>query len=122
MPFAKGNEFRIKEGEVKNPNGRPKGSTSITAELCKILEKKIVQTFPEFAQKPEMAKKKAKEIMAEKMMLDALKGNTMMQMHIHNQVDGKPAQNVNLEGGLDNTMKIILEGVDITKFPKANGS
>jgi hypothetical protein len=35
---------------------------------------------------------------------------------------GKPAQSLNLEGGLDNTMRIIVEGVDINKFPKPNGS
>lgn len=111
MPFEKGHEFAWKKGQSGNPNGRPKGSTSITAEICKILEKKIVQTFPEFAKDPKLAKKKAKEIIAEKMMLDALKGNTMMQMHIHNQVDGKAAQNVNLGGQEDNPIKIEIEHV-----------
>jgi hypothetical protein len=105
MPFEKGNEYRFQEGH-EGKGGRPKGSTSITAELCKILEKKIVATFPEFAQKPEMAKKKAKEIMAEKMMLDALKGNTMMQMHIHSHVDGKPKQQIDVGGQEDNPIII----------------
>ena len=109
------NELHDENGNFKvghpKVGGRQKGSTSITAELCKILEKKIVATFPEFAQKPEMAKKKAKEIIAEKMMLDALKGNTMMQMHIHNHVDGKAHQNLNLGGQEDNPIKIEIEHV-----------
>jgi hypothetical protein len=114
MRVIDGMEGRDEKGRwTERPagSGRQKGSTSITAELCKILEKKIVATFPEFAQKPEMAKKKAKEIMAEKMMLDALKGNTMMQMHIHNQVDGKAHQNVNLGGQEDNPIKIEIEHI-----------
>jgi len=110
------NELHDENGNFKvghpKVGGRQKGSSSITAELCKILEKKIVATFPEFAQKPEMAKKKAKEIMAEKMMRDALKGNTMMQMHIHNHVDGKAAQNVNVGGQENNPIKIEIEYVD----------
>jgi hypothetical protein len=103
--FTKGNKLGGKGA------GRPKGALSINDELRKLLNGKGKD-----------GKRKVIEAVAYKILQDALGGDTRLMIEMWQQIDGKPAQNVNLEGGLDNTMRIILEGVDINKFPKPNGS
>jgi hypothetical protein len=99
--FIKGN----KEGK-----GRIKDSVSINDSVRKIL-----------ATKDKKTKRKILDAMAEQIVKQAIKGdrefNPTLMIQLWNHIDGSPSQTIDLGGGTDNTMRIILEGVDISKFP-----
>jgi hypothetical protein len=97
--FIKGN---------KSQGGRPKGSFSLNDEIRKILEKQIIKTFPEFAKEPKLAKKKAVEILAQKIVLDSLKGDKLTRIHLWDHLEGKPPQSVNVGGQENNPVKSEL--------------
>jgi hypothetical protein len=100
--FRKGHSIR---------GGRPKGSFSLNDEIRKILEKQIIKTFPEFAKEPKLAKKKAVEILAQKIVLDSLKGDKLTRIHLWDHLEGKPPQNLNIGGQEDNPIEINIKHI-----------
>ena len=90
----------------KGGTGRPKESISINDELRKLLATKDKQTS-----------KKYVEVLAKKIFTDALKGNDRLIIELWEQMEGRAKQQIDVGGGTDNTMRIIIEGVDISKFP-----
>jgi hypothetical protein len=101
-------------------SGRQKGAFSINDELRKMLNKKIKDVDPiivaELTKKnPEFAKeygdKKAYEIWAKMIIRQAIKGDAAHSIQLWQQLEGKPAQNVNLGGQDDNPIKINIEHV-----------
>jgi hypothetical protein len=74
------------KGHSGNKNGRPKNSVSINTELRKLL-----------AGKGKDGKRKVVEAVAYKILQDALGGDTRLMIEMWQQMEGKPAQNVNLE-------------------------
>ncbi len=99
--FAKGH---------KKVGGRTKGTGSLNDEIRKILENQIEKNFPEFVDNPQFVKKKAKVVLAQKMIGDAIKGNTLMQMHINNQIDGRAKQQIDV-GGTDTPIQINVKHI-----------
>ena len=97
---------RDKNGKFKAGNqiskgkGRPKGALSINDELRKLLNGKGKD-----------GKRKVVEAVAYKILQDALGGDTRLMIEMWQQVDGKPAQNVNLGGQEDNPVRIEIKHI-----------
>ncbi len=81
----------FKKGQSGNPDGRPKGSISIIAEIKKQLD-----------EMPEGEKKNNLKIIVSKMIEMAKRGNDKMIRNILNYVEGMPKQSVSL--GADETI------------------
>ena len=92
--FTKGNKLGGKGA------GRPKGAISINDELRKLLNGK-----------DKAGKRKVVEAVAYKILQDALGGDTRLMIEMWQQVDGKPAQNVNLGGQEDNPVRIEIKHI-----------
>ena len=114
--FQKGN--KVSEGI-----GRPKGSLSIKDTMRKYLDMKVKDIDPALVHQiagksKEFSKKYGNKTLREAMVISyarkALAGDWSYLEHL----EGKASQPVAVEGGTDNTMRIIVEGVDISKFPK----
>lgn len=100
----------IKGSKRPEGAGRKKGSLSINDSVRKLL-----------ATKDKKTKRKYLDAVAQQILTQAIKGdrdfNPTMLKELWNHIDGSPSQTIDLGGGTDNTMRIILEGVDISKFP-----
>lgn len=95
---------RLLPGNTANPNGRPKGSLSITAEIKKKLE-----------EIPEGQKRTYLELLVSRIIKQAIvDGDQQTIKQIWNYVDGMPRQNIGLDGGEDFS-KILVEIVNGTQ-------
>lgn len=101
----------INGNQASRGNGRPKGSFSINDTLRKLLDEQISKTFPEFAKDPTLKKKKGYEVLARKIIIDALKGDTITLKELWQQLEGKPAQNINHGGQEGNPIEINVNHV-----------
>ena len=86
--FIQGNEYQIKKGEVKNPNGAPKG--------------KRLTTLIEQALDKEHNGRKVSEILVEQILKQALSGNYQFVREILERIEGKVADRItgDSDGGL----------------------
>lgn len=88
---------KFAKGHSGNPKGRTKGALSINDELRKLL-----------AGKGKDGKRKVVEAVAYKILQDALGGDTRLMIEMWQQMEGKPAQNVNLGGQENNPVGVAL--------------
>lgn len=98
----------FKKGQSGNPNGRPKGSISITTKLKDILSKKLDYKDP-FSMSTE--KKEIREIMALELVRQALQGKNLKAIQeIMDRVEGKPiATQINVDS--DKTHEDWMESI-----------
>jgi hypothetical protein len=75
-------QYQWKKGQSGNPNGRPKGE-SITATLRRLLEQ-------------EHNGRTVQEILAEKVIREALSGKYNFAKELFDRVEGRPAQKIEL--------------------------
>jgi len=104
MPFEKGNQ-------LAKGHGRPKGALSLNDSIRKILAKKDIAT-----------KRKELDNIAEIIVQQAKLGNKdfnpTMMIQLWQQIDGKPKESLDINAETDNTIRFVVEGVDVSKFPK----
>jgi hypothetical protein len=81
---------RIKKGEVKNPNGRPKGALSLTNQVKEIL-REVGEMKDSKGKKIKMTKAK---MLAISIITRAIKGNDNMSKLVWNYLDGMPTQDI----------------------------
>lgn len=81
-------EFCFKPGQSGNPSGRPKGSVSLIAELRKILNETDKKT-----------RKKNSQLVMEKLLEHAKKGNIKHIREILDRIEGKPISQVSVVVG-----------------------
>ena len=84
----------FRPGQSGNPNGRPKGTISLTAEIKKRLE----MLSPD-------QKRTALEVLADNIIQDALDGRKQERKLTWNYVDGMPQQKVEVTGDL--TVQVV---------------
>lgn len=90
---------RLLPGNTANPNGRPKGSLSITAEIKKKLE-----------EVPEGQKKTYLELLISRILKQAIQdGDNIMIGKIWNYVDGMPEQKTQLSGDEAKPIQVIIK-------------
>jgi len=96
----------FKPGESGNPNGRPKGSISITTEIKNRLEE--YKTIDE--------KKTYLRALIDKIMKKAIDDEDVsMITKIWNYVDGMPKQDIEVTGGIDVLMKLDPKEEELLK-------
>jgi hypothetical protein len=109
------------KGRSGNPDGRPRGSLSIKDTIRQYLGGKVKDIDPaliaQIAGKDKLfakkyGDKKLHEALAIAYIREGLKGD----FRLLEQMEGKPAQNVNLGGQEDNPVKVQFEYID----PKAD--
>ncbi len=110
--FLLGNSVgaQFQPGTSGNPNGRPKDSTSITAEAKRLLAK------------PGQGNRLNATLVAEKLLSLALAGNVEALRYLGDRTDGKPAQAVTLsldEGPLHHRLNVIDGGPRLSAAPPA---
>jgi len=88
--FVEGNEYRIKKGEVRNPDGAPKGKR-VSTFLKELLEKELVEG------------KSVAEMLADTIVLEAKRGNFQFMRELLDRTEGKVMEQVSaeLEGGIN---------------------
>lgn len=97
MPYKEPpKEHQIKEGEVRNPNGRPKGSLNMTTLIKQYLEQKDPKT-----------NKYIKDIVSEAFVKRAVAKSDVLMKELLDRTDGKVVQKNEIEG------KINVTGVTI---------
>lgn len=102
-------EHQIKPGEVRNPNGRPKG-VSITALVREALEKV-----------PEGQKEKAKDLLVKRIMHKAIsEGDTKLIEKVWEYMDGKPIDRKDYTTKGDKIDKVSVEIVNGNSQPPGN--
>ena len=101
-------DTQFKKGQIANPNGRPKGSFSITEKIKKELEK-----CPDGKDK-----KTYLELLVRKILKKAIvEGDQAMIKSIWNYIDGMPKESMDLTSGGDK-LPIITLTENITKIAK----
>lgn len=95
--FVEGNEFRIKKGEVKNPNGALRGKR-VSTYLKESLEKELANG------------KTIGEILADTILLEAKKGNYAFMRELLDRTEGKVIEQVSAE--IDGGINIIFKRDD----------
>lgn len=114
MPkFEKGNEYRFKPGEITNPEGRPRGSFSIKDTIRQYLDKKVKDIDPaliaQIAGKDKtFAKKYGNKQLHEALAIAYIREGLKGDFRLLEQMEGKPAQNINVGGQEDNPIETIL--------------
>jgi len=87
----------FKKGVTGNPNGRPKGSYSIV----EMIKKKLQEM-------PEGKDKTYGEYFVEQIMKKAvIEGDVTMMKDLTDRIDGKPRQNIGLDGGEEGKELVI---------------
>jgi hypothetical protein len=92
--FVEGNKYRIKKGEVLNPDGAPKGKR-VSTYLKELLETELVNG------------KTIAEILADTIVLEAKKGNFQFMRELLDRTEGKVMEQISaeLEGGINIVFK-----------------
>jgi hypothetical protein len=89
-------------GQSGNPNGLPKGSVNIKAELQKIIDLKIKNEHNPFTDEVEDEMPVGRKI-ALNMAINAAAGDQNACKDVRDTIDGKPAQSINVGGQGENT-------------------
>lgn len=97
--------YRIKKGQRLNPNGRPKGSVSLTDLLRKALQRNLEITEKDGTK----TKKEAREIIMAKLVCQACEGDLKATDMIFDRVEGKPK---NYEPDKNDNKGTILAALD----------
>jgi hypothetical protein len=90
------NQTSFRKGRSGNPKGAPKRDWSWSGEFQRAVEVSTKQG------------RSVKEIVAESLVREALKGNIQAIRELTNRMDGAPKQNMNIDGALDHI--IITRG------------
>lgn len=94
------NLIPAKKGEVRNPNGKPKGTQNSKTRLLRLLELVQKKRNPITGEEEEFT---VLELMDMQMIAKALKGDQRAYQEIVDRLEGKPKQSTELEvsGGLN---------------------
>ena len=90
-------DTQFKPGQSGNPAGRPKRDWTWAGVLENAVEK------------AEESGKTVKEIVAESLVKEAIKGNVMAQKEIMNRMDGMPQQSTDITSGGEPLQMITLD-------------
>lgn len=117
---------RFIEGN-KSKGARPKGSFSIKDTMRQFLDMKIKDIDPALVnvivgKDKGFAKKYGNKTLRVGLAIAYTRKGLQGDWEFLAHLEGKPAFNLNVGGQEDNQLIIKLEGVDIGKFPKPNGS
>lgn len=96
IPFVKGDPRRI---------NKPKGATSVVADLRRLMEKKMPITDP-VTGKP--IKTKISKIVAMKLIKNAINGDIRAIQEVMERIDGKTPSNMNIGGQPNNPLGVSL--------------
>lgn len=96
------NLIPAKKGEVRNPNGKPKGVQNSKTRLLRLLELVQKKKNPITGEEEEFT---VLELMDMQMIAKALKGDQRAYQEVIDRLEGKPKQSTELEvsGGLNVT-------------------
>lgn len=114
MTFKPGNddgkETQFKPGESGNPAGRPVGAKSLRASLQEMMEMELEVMDP-ITKK--MGKKTVREIINMKAVANAMKGDSRAIQFVHERLEGKPKQEMDLNANVTKMDKIKRDGKEI---------
>jgi len=99
----------FKKGQSGNPKGKPKGTVSITTHLKRLMNKKI--SVPELTGSDD--KLTVKELIALRLIKDAIDGKHHAQNIILERLEGKVTQKVEQNTTVVDMPSIYIDGVEL---------
>src|SRR3990167_2229078 len=93
-----GEETQFKQGESGNPDGRPKGVKNISTLIREYIEQEIDMTDPIDGQKK---KNPIKNVLALRLISNALKGDHRALQEVMDRLEGKPLQKQEIKQDID---------------------
>ena len=105
-----GNDGRIQKGEVRNPNGRPKGSISAVSALKRALK--------EYDLNDPQKRTKLQQLVDKTIEKAIVDGDVSIIKDIYDRLDGKPAQKTDVTTGGEKIMFMppeLMEKNEITR-------
>jgi hypothetical protein len=114
MTFKPGNDdgkdTQFKPGESGNPAGKAPGTENLTTSLRKYMEMEIEVVDP-ITKEP--GKKKIRDIINMKAIANAIKGDQKAIQFVHERLEGKPRQEMDINANVTKMDKIKKDGKEI---------
>ena len=100
------NLIPAKKGEVRNPNGRPKGIPNSKTRLLRLLELVQVKTNPITGEKEEFTVAEQLDMIV---LQKAFKGDLRAYQEILDRLEGKPKQTTDITADIKGNVQINIE-------------
>jgi len=100
------NLIPAQKGEVRNPNGRPKGIPNSKTRLLRLLELVQVKTNPITGEKEEFTVAEQLDMMV---LQKAFKGDLRAYQEILDRLEGKPKQTTDITADIKGNVQINIE-------------
>ena len=100
------NLIPAQKGEVRNPNGRPKGIPNSKTRLLRLLELVQVKTNPITGEKEEFTVAEQLDMMV---LQKAFKGDLRAYQEILDRLEGKPKQTTDITADIKGNVQITIE-------------
>jgi hypothetical protein len=100
------NLIPAQKGEIRNPNGRPKGVPNSKTRLLRLLELVQVKTNPITGEKEEFTVAEQLDLMV---LQKAFKGDLRAYQEILDRLEGKPKQTTDITADIKGNVQINIE-------------
>ena len=100
------NLIPAQKGEIRNPNGRPKGIPNSKTRLLRLLELVQVKTNPITGEKEEFTVAEQLDMMV---LQKAFKGDLRAYQEILDRLEGKPKQTTDITADIKGNVQITIE-------------
>ena len=100
------NLIPAQKGEVRNPNGRPKGVPNSKTRLLRLLEIVQVQTNPITGEKEEFSVAERLDLMV---LQKAFKGDLRAYQEILDRLEGRAKQTTDINANIQGSVQIVIQ-------------
>jgi hypothetical protein len=106
------NLIPAQKGEIRNPNGRPKGVPNSKTRLLRLLELVQVKTNPITGEKEEFTVAEQLDLMV---LQKAFKGDLRAYQEILDRLEGRAKQTTDLNANIQGSVQIVIQQDDRCK-------
>lgn len=106
------NLIPAQKGEIRNPNGRPKGIPNSKTRLLRLLELVQVKTNPITGEKEEFTVAEQLDMMV---LQKAFKGDLKAYQEILDRLEGRAKQTTDLNANIQGSVQIVIQQDDRCK-------